>query len=59
MEPGKIHLPLVRSGNCKLQFQFKKPSTNSDLQTVYVLSVRPSLISIDYDRRVNLSYYSS
>lgn len=54
-----IKLPIVKAGICQLSFTFHEAIPDQDLQTLYVLAVRPSIISIDKDRRVKTSYHTN
>ena len=56
---GTIHLPVVRASDYKLEMHFHEALPRNNLQTMYVVSVRPSTIAIGEDRSVQMSYRSN
>lgn len=56
---GDIHLPVVRASDYKLEMHFHETLSRTNLQTMYIVSVRPSTIAIGEDRSVKMSYRSN
>ena len=54
-----VKLPVVKAGLCTINYTFNEPLPITDLQTLYVVAIRPSIISIDSDRRVKTSYHTN
>ena len=54
-----VKLPVVKAGLCTINYTFNEPLPINDLQTLYVVAIRPSIISIDSDRRVKTSYHTN
>ena len=50
-----IQLPAVRAGAWRIQYKFK--TVTNKTQDVFVIPIRPSLINIHYDRKIELSYH--
>ena len=51
-----IKLPTVRAGLCTLNLTFQKPTASENLQTLFVISIRPTILKIDKDRRISTSF---
>lgn len=47
---------MVRAGNCQLHMSFKNPTEPDNLQSVYICSIRPTILKIDSERRVTTSF---
>ena len=56
---GDIKLPLVRASDYKIEMHFTNPLPHDNLQTMYVIAVRPSSIGIAEDRSIKMSYRSN
>jgi hypothetical protein len=54
-----VKLPVVKAGLCSIHYTFNEPLPVNDLQTLYVVAIRPSIISIDSERRVKTSYHTN
>jgi len=54
-----VKLPIVKAGLCSIHYTFNEPLPVNDLQTLYVVAIRPSIISIDSERRVKTSYHTN
>ena len=59
MMPTLKYLPSVKSGNCTIHLTFKEKTSNDEVQVMYVLAIQPEILTIDKNRQIHLSYYSS
>ena len=52
---NRVLLPLCRDGNARIHLEFAEP-TAGEIQLFYVLKIVPSILEIDYHRRISLSF---
>ena len=51
-----ITLPVMRGGNVAIRMEFYEPTKTSDAQDLYMVALRPSLVTIDSTSNVQVSY---
>ena len=56
---GMIHLPPIKGTDFKIELQFHEAIPSSEIQMMYIIGIRPSVIEIDKNRSIKLSYNSS
>ena len=52
----KWSVPLIRGGRCTISLQFDQTISTDLLQQMHVLSISPALLTVDYNRKVLISY---
>ena len=52
----KWSVPLIRGGRCTISLQFDQTISTAVLQQMHVLSISPALLTVDYNRKVLISY---
>ena len=50
---------MVRSGTAKVDIKFSEPTPATPLQSMYWAAVYPTILAINYDRKVSTSFRTS